>query len=67
MVGQTIPNCYLESGQVDYNKLRETPLFKQGISRIRNAWEKQLRVALMCSELKPDEVPSWQTYRQYPR
>jgi uncharacterized protein (DUF488 family) len=49
------PDCYLEDGRVDYSKLRETLLFKQGIARIRTAWEKQLRVALMCSELKPDK------------
>ncbi len=46
--------CYVD-GQVDYTKVRERPFYRQGIDRIRTAWEKQLRVALMCSEGKPYE------------
>ena len=29
--------------------------FQQGMARLRTAWEKQLHVALMCSEMKPQE------------
>ncbi len=46
--------CYVD-GKVDYAKVREKALFKEGIKRIQTAWEKQLHVALMCSESKPQE------------
>ncbi|MEO8956548.1 MAG: DUF488 domain-containing protein [Ktedonobacteraceae bacterium] len=46
--------CYID-GQVDYTQVRVKPFYQQGIERIRTAWEKQLRVALMCSEAKPYE------------
>lgn len=48
------PSCYT-SGHVDYEKCCESPLYQQGITRLRTAWEKQLRVALLCSEAKPQE------------
>ncbi len=41
--------CYM-NGKVDYQLYRERPFYQHGISRLRKAWEKQLRVALMCSE-----------------
>ncbi len=47
-------SCY-EDGRVDYAKIHEKPFFQQGITRIQTAWEKQLYVALMCSEAKPHE------------
>lgn len=46
--------CYTD-GKVDYAKVREMPFYQQGIDRLRTAWEKQLRVALMCAEAKPQE------------
>jgi uncharacterized protein (DUF488 family) len=46
--------CYLD-GKVNYTKVREKPFYQTGIGRIHTAWEKQLRVALMCSETKPQE------------
>lgn len=46
--------CYVD-GQVDYVQVREKSFYRQGIERIRTAWEKQLYVALMCSEAKPYE------------
>jgi uncharacterized protein (DUF488 family) len=46
--------CYTD-GKVDYEKCREQPLFREGIARLRNGWEKNLRIALMCSEGKPEE------------
>jgi len=46
--------CYL-NGHVDYVKVREKAFFQQGMARLRTAWEKQLHVALMCSEMKPQE------------
>ena len=48
------PSCYTE-GRVDYVKCRERPVFQVGLARLRSAWEQHLRVALMCSEGKPEE------------
>ncbi len=33
----------------------QSPFYLQGIARLRVVWEKQLRVALLCSEAKPQE------------
>ncbi len=46
--------CYV-NGKVDYALLRARPFYLQGIQRLRNAWEKQTLMALMCSEQKPQE------------
>ena len=46
--------CYVD-GKVDYAKVREQPFFQKGIHYLRTAWEKQLCIALMCSEAKPQE------------
>jgi len=46
--------CYVD-GKVDYARVREMPFYQQGIGRLRTAWEKQLHVALMCAEAKPQE------------
>ena len=46
--------CYVD-GRVDYAKVREKAFYQHGIARIHTAWEKQLCVALMCSEAKPHE------------
>ncbi len=46
--------CYV-NGKVDYEKVREKQFYKDGIERLCTAWEKQLRVAVMCSELRPQE------------
>ena len=48
------PLCYVD-GKVDYARVREKPFYQQGISYLHTAWEKQLHVALMCSEAKPQE------------
>ena len=47
-------SCYVD-GKVDYERVRQTRVFQEGIKRIHDAWDKQLPVALMCSELKPEE------------
>lgn len=49
-----LPSCYT-NGKVDYEKLREKDFYRQGIARLHKAWEQQLRVAIMCSEGKPQE------------
>lgn len=46
-------DCYVD-GRVVYDRLRQKPLYQEGLARIRRAFEKQLRVALMCSEGKPE-------------
>lgn len=48
-------DCYTEDGKVDYNVLREKDFYRRGIDRLHTAWEKQLPIALMCSEMKPEE------------
>ena len=47
-------SCYT-NGKVDYEKVKEKNFYKQGIARLKTAWEKQLHVVLMCSEGKPQE------------
>ncbi len=45
-------SCYTE-GKVDYQKLSETTDFISGIIRLKAAYAKNLKIALMCSESKP--------------
>ncbi len=42
-----------EKSQIDYEKLAQSEAYKKGIERVQHAWQQQLRVVLMCSELKP--------------
>lgn len=44
-----------DSYVIDYQKLREEPAFQQGMNRLRTAWETRSRLALMCSEAKPEQ------------
>ncbi len=48
------PTCYDDAGKVDYDKCKQRPLFLAGIARLREAYVQHLRVALMCSEGKPE-------------
>src|SRR5579859_1358210 len=48
-------SCYMDDGRVDYTILREKDFYQRGINRLHTAWEQQLPVALMCSEMKPEE------------
>ena len=45
--------CYV-NGIVDYEKVKRTEFFQRGIERLRTAFSQQQRVALMCSEEKPE-------------
>ncbi|MBT9100100.1 DUF488 domain-containing protein [Methylovulum psychrotolerans] len=47
-------SCYTDD-KVDYEKTKTKSFYKEGIARLKTAWEKQLTVALMCSEGKPHE------------
>ena len=46
-------NCYT-NGKVDYEKLSRQPFYHEGIERLHKASQQGLRVALMCSEGKPE-------------
>lgn len=49
------PACYDEDGRVDYDACRVRAAFLAGIGRLRTAWEGGHRVALLCSESRPEE------------
>ncbi len=46
--------CYLNN-KVDYAIVRTKFFYLQGIDRLCTAWEKQLRIAVMCAEARPQE------------
>ncbi len=46
--------CYVD-GKVDYEVILEMPFYQAGIERLERAFEQQHRVALMCSEGKPEQ------------
>lgn len=48
------PACYTD-GKVDYDKVQATAAYQQGIERLRSAFAQQQRIALMCSEGKPEQ------------
>jgi uncharacterized protein (DUF488 family) len=50
----TDPACYTD-GKVDYDKVQATTTYQQGIERLRSAFAQQQRIALMCSEGKPEQ------------
>lgn len=47
-------SCYTD-GKVDYEKCKTKPFYQKGIDRLRTAWTKHLRIAIMCSEGKPQD------------
>lgn len=49
------PGCYNTSGKVDYEKVKTKDFFRLGIQRLKTAWEKDISIAVMCSESKPAE------------
>jgi hypothetical protein len=52
-----LPNdeCCYTSGKVDYEKLSKSELFLRGIDRIKNAYNQNLKISMMCSESKPHD------------
>lgn len=48
-------DCYDAKGRVDYEACRRRPAFQRGIGRLLRAWEGGHRVALLCSESRPQE------------
>lgn len=53
--GQPEDSACHTDGKVDYDKVRAQPWFQEGIERLRKAFEQQRRVALMCSEGRPEQ------------
>ena len=47
-------DCY-ENGRVDYERLRQKEFYRKGIDRLRRARDQGVRLAVMCSELRPEE------------
>ena len=47
------PGCYV-NGSVDYAKVKEMDFYQEGIGRLQTAFQQQQRVAIMCSEEKPE-------------
>lgn len=48
------PACFTD-GKVDYDKVRVQPFFQSGVERLKKAFEVRRRVALMCSEGRPEQ------------
>src|SRR3954468_10755593 len=47
-------DCYLDD-KVDYDLVRQKEFFRRGVERLRKAHAQGLRMALICSEGKPEE------------
>lgn len=48
-------SCYDQDGKVVYDWIKEKDFFKQGLKRLTTANEKNINLAIMCSESKPEE------------
>jgi uncharacterized protein (DUF488 family) len=48
-------SCYDSEGKVDYEIVKTKDFFKQGVERLKKAYDKDINVAVMCSESKPSE------------
>jgi len=46
--------CYKLNGKVDYSIVKTRPFFIKGIHRLKTAYDKNIPVAFMCSEYKPE-------------
>jgi uncharacterized protein (DUF488 family) len=47
-------SCYV-NGKVEYDLIKQKAFFREGLERLLTANEKQINVAMMCSESKPGE------------
>ncbi len=47
-------SCYDDQGKVDYEKCSQRAAYRDGIRRLHEAHQQELRVVLMCSEGKPE-------------
>src|SRR5690625_1372122 len=48
-------SCYDYNGKVVYDLIKEKDFFKEGLERLTIANEKHIKLAIMCSESKPEE------------
>jgi uncharacterized protein (DUF488 family) len=48
------PDCYDAGGKVLYERVAEKAFYRAGIARLERAFRQGARVALMCSEGKPE-------------
>jgi len=48
------PTCYHADGKVDYDQVEARAFYREGLDRVARAHEQGRRVALMCSEGKPE-------------
>jgi len=48
-------SCYDSNGKVVYDLIKEKDFFKKGLKRLTTAHEKKVKLAIMCSESKPEE------------
>ena len=46
--------CYTDD-KVDYEKIKTKEFYKEGIGRLKTAYEKEIPLAMMCSESKPQD------------
>ena len=53
--GQPKDACCQTDGKVDYDKVRVQPFFAAGLKRVQQAFQQRHRIALMCSEGKPEQ------------
>lgn len=49
------PGCYDADGKVDYERVATRGFYQRGLDRVANAHAQGRRVALMCSEGKPEQ------------
>jgi uncharacterized protein (DUF488 family) len=47
--------CYHENDTVDYEAIRMQDFFKKGLDRLKTAYDKGVKVVMMCSESNPCE------------
>ena len=47
--------CYDIEGKVNYEMVKTKDFFRQGIERVKTAYDKNIPIALMCSESKPQD------------
>ena len=48
-------SCYDSNGKVVYDFMKDKDFFKEGLNRLITANKKAIKVAIMCSESKPEE------------
>ncbi|WP_291530396.1 DUF488 family protein [Bacteroides sp. UBA939] len=48
-------SCYDSNGKILYDVIKRKDFFIQGLNRLITANEKEIRLAIMCSESKPEE------------